>query len=85
METTYSPLDVAFKAAEDGATIVLLKDGTLTLTDDLTEKNNKTWTFTGTGKITIDSVSTNAMRVPKGKKLTYQGEKLSLEIRGDNK
>lgn len=51
--TTYATLDEAVEAAEEGATIELLQDC------DLTKGFNKTLTFSGTGKITIDKQLTS--------------------------
>lgn len=52
-DKTYATLDAAVEAAEEGATIQLLKDC------DLTEGFNKTLTFTGDGKITINKQLTS--------------------------
>lgn len=51
--TTYTTLDAAVEAAEEGATIVLLQDC------ELSKGFNKTLTFTGTGKITINKQLTS--------------------------
>lgn len=52
-DTTYATLDEAVETAEEGATIVLLQDC------ELTKGFNKTLTFTGTGKITINKQLTS--------------------------
>lgn len=51
--TTYTTLDGAVEAAEEGATIELLQDC------ELSKGFNKTLTFTGTGKITINKQLTS--------------------------
>lgn len=52
-DTTYATLDEAVETAEEGATIELLQDC------ELTKGFNKTLTFTGTGKITINKQLTS--------------------------
>ena len=52
-EVQYTTLDEAVEKAEEGATIVLLKDC------ELTKGFNKTLTFTGNGKIKIDKQLTS--------------------------
>lgn len=70
-ENQYETLDAAIEAAEDGATIELLSNATLTFA----KMFNKSITFTGNGIIKVENQTVNSY----GKTLTLDGSGVELD------